>query len=176
MRNRTLYLTDEGLLKILEKTQSGMGNYADDNIIHPFKGRTIQLEKPIRVYRNLHYKKKRIYSIRQKGITVAHAERLCLSNCDFIVNEKCRQRIIKNKRKEFCAYVEGTLVGSTMGTTASRNDLPIKLVFDPYFDDAFMAKDRESYDLKVYKARGVIFEKEVRAAYIDKSEQIYKIA
>lgn len=135
--------------------------YANDNIIYSFRSRTINPAKPIKVYRNLH---NNMYSIKQQGLVVAHAERLCISNCKFIVNEKGRQKVIKEKKKNVHAYIEGKYTTSCMGTTASRNDLPVKVTYNPYLYDSFI---NTQYKTPVKGARAVILSEggEVRAAY-----------
>jgi hypothetical protein len=105
--------------------------YANDNIILPFKGRRIDKKKPIRIYRNLN-KKGIWYSVVQGGKTVAHTSAICLKDCTFHVSETIRKRVVKNKKKEFHAYVEGHVTASVMGTTAKRNDLPVKVEYNPY--------------------------------------------
>lgn len=122
-----------GLLKV-------PGNkYADHNIVYSYKGRSINLEKPIKVYKNLH---KDCYSIKQGSLVVAHAERLCLRDATFKVNEKNRQKVIKTKCKNVHAFIEGFYETSGMWATAERNDLPIEVYYNPYKTSSFMNKQQ----------------------------------
>jgi hypothetical protein len=66
----------------------------------------IDHNKPVKVYRNLH---KRCWSIKQNGLVKAHSNEINLFKCEFIVNEKNRQKVIKEKRKNVHAFVKGHL-------------------------------------------------------------------
>lgn len=61
----------------------------------------------IRVAKNLHKKQ---YSLRQGSKVVGYATHLTLRNCTFEVNEKTRQRVIRNRQKEVHAFVVGVPV------------------------------------------------------------------
>lgn len=125
--------------------------------IEAFKDRTIDLTKPVRVYRNLHAK---VYSIKQGGRVVAHATRLALMDCRFIVNEKGRQRVIAQKRKNVHAFIEGTLTPfiegtltpSGMGTDpehhAKGRKLPVKVSYNPYKAGTFVSGASKETPLK----------------------------
>jgi hypothetical protein len=121
-----------GLLRIPDN------KYQDENIVYSYKGRTINLEKSIKVYKNLH---KDCYSIKQGSLVVAHAERLCLRDVTFKVNEKNRQKVIKTKQKNVHAFIEGFYDTSGMGTVASKNDLPVKVYYNPYKTSTFINKE-----------------------------------
>lgn len=134
--------------------------YADYNIVYSYKGRSIDIEKPIKVYRNLH---KDCYSIKQGSLVVAHAERLCLSNVTFKVNEKNRQKVIETKRKNVHAFIEGFYTTCGIGTTAERNDLPVEVYYNPYKTSSFLNKQ---YNKPLKGAWFVIADqKQVRASY-----------
>ena len=135
--------------------------YADHNILHPYKSRTLNPADKIKVYRNLH---NGLYSIKQKGLVVAHAQRLYLRDCKFTVRESGRQRVIKEKRKNVHAFIEGYITDSVMGTTVERNDLPIAVTYNPYLHNSFVNKQNNK---PIQGAMGVILSEggEVRAAY-----------
>lgn len=139
---------------------------ADDNVIIPFKGRYLNPERPLQLYRNL-TKKGVWYSIRQGNQVVAHTTAICLNSCTFHVSEATRQRILRNKKKEFHAYIEGYCTGSVMGTTAKRNDLPAKIQYNPFKDTFFSCKNLTPKPFHVKGASGVICNGEgVRGAYL----------
>jgi hypothetical protein len=134
--------------------------YADDNIVYSYKGRNIDLEKPIKVYKNLH---KDCYSIKQGTLVVAHAERLCLSNVEFLVNEKNRQKVIKTKQKNVHAFIKGYYETSGMGTTAEKADCGLQVYYNPYKTSSFIDKILEK---PLKGARFVVLnEHGVRASY-----------
>lgn len=74
-----------------------------------YKGRSLQLDKKVRVYRNLNNKK---LSVMQNGLVIGHTDVITLSDATFIVNEAGRQRVIKENRKNVHAFVEGWFVPS----------------------------------------------------------------
>lgn len=143
-----------GLLKIPNN------KYSDNNITYPYKGRCIDLEKSILVYKNLH---KDCYSIKQGTLVVAHSERLCLRDVKFLVNEKNRQKVIKTKQKNVHAFIRGYYDTSGMGTTAERNDLTVEVYYNPYKTENFINRQ---YNKKLTGARFVILDQfGVRASY-----------
>lgn len=152
------FINKKGLLKI-------RGNrYADDNEVYSYKGRTIDLKKPIYVYRNLH-KEGIWYSVKQGNLVVAHAQLMVMGDCEFIVNEKGRQRVLKEKRKNLHAYIKGYYTTSGMGTTAAKNDLPAMIEYNPYFNKTFMCSNLTVKPYSVKSAMVVILSSVVRAAY-----------
>lgn len=81
------------------------------------------------VYRNLH---KKLWSVRamegpNKGRVILHATTISLANCTFKVSEAGRQRVIREKRKNVHAGVQGTLIESAPPSDCSR-----KITYDPY--------------------------------------------
>lgn len=153
-----LSIVENGLIKVPNN------QYADYNIVRPYNERRIDLDLPVRVYRNLHFKKKKIYSIVQNGLTVAHAERICIGDAKFVVNERGRQRVLRTKQKEFHAYIEGFYKTSGMGTTADRNDLPVTISYNPFTDSSFIGKAAAT----IFNPKGawfVIIGEEIRASY-----------
>ena len=67
---------------------------ANDNNIVPFKERAINLEERVQVYRNLH-RAGRTYSVKQKGLVVAHATRICLRDCS---SRESTSTLFKNRK------------------------------------------------------------------------------
>ena len=78
----------------------------------PYKGRTLDPTRPVRVYRNLHSRlgDGRRWSIRQGPHVVAHADNLHLVDVRFVVSKKGRQRVLEEGRKNVHAFAEGLLV------------------------------------------------------------------
>jgi len=78
----------------------------------PYKGRTLDPTRPVRVYRNLYssYGDGRRWSIRQGPHVVGHADNLHLVDVRFVVSEKGRQRVLSERRKNVHAFVEGYFI------------------------------------------------------------------
>ena len=97
-------------------------------------------QKPCRVYRNLHTG---LWSVKQ-GIVRFHTNCIFLKDVTFPVNEKVRQRVIANKRKEVHAFV--------MGFITQTGDAPLfdayckdkqEVTYNPYKNETFVCKDRK---------------------------------
>lgn len=65
----------------------------------------------VRVYYNLRTKRWSIKAMSGsfKGKVIAHAEGVMLSDAKTVVSEKGRQRVMREKRKNVHAYIDGTL-------------------------------------------------------------------
>lgn len=137
---------------------------ADANIITSYKGRAVDISRPVRVYRNLH---RGGYSIKQGRQVVAHAERLCLKDVRFIVSERGRQRVLRDGHKCVHAYAEGIICSSGMGVTAESTRLPVKVVYNPWIMDSFQTEGFAP-PMKVVSAMFATFNsKGVFAAYTE---------
>ena len=62
--------------------------------------------KHVRIYFNLH---KKVWSIKDKktNLVIGHTKIIYLKNCKLVVSEKGRQRVLRDKRKNVHAYVDG---------------------------------------------------------------------
>lgn len=107
--------------------------------IKPFKNRSIDPDKPVEVYLNLHKKDddgNSWYSIRQGGKVVGHADRVDLTGVNFIVHSKGRDRVRSEKRKNVHAWVRGfhTHVRLAFAKTPAY--------YNPMRDDQFMCEGK----------------------------------
>lgn len=81
----------------------------------------------MRVYRNLH---KKCYSVQYNRKVVSHEDNLLLFLPKFKVSEAGRQRVIREKRKNVHAVVEGTAIPWVqVGFDPDRFD---KVMYNPY--------------------------------------------
>jgi hypothetical protein len=148
----------DGLLRLPPEEQNG---YADNNIIHPFKGRTINMDKPIDVYRNLNRKGK-WYSVKQGGLVVAHTKAICVRDASFVVNESGKKRAIETNQRNVHAFIRGYFDVSGMGTSA-KGRLPVKITYTPFSEKGFHIKDSGD---EIRRARFLIVNEEgVQASY-----------
>ena len=98
----------------------------------------IDTSKPVHVYRNLH---KNCLSVRQLGIVRCHVDNIVLNNATFVVNEKGRNKVRKEKKKNVHAYIKGTVVDAR-----KTDHLPFyweNVYYNPYKCDFF--KSGEHY-------------------------------
>ncbi len=97
-------------------------------------------------YFNLH---KKLFSIRNQKtrLVEAHSDLVVLSNCNFKVSEAGRQRVLRDKRKNVHAGVEGEFLGTSYMLAGEpmydlENDF-IELTYNPYLYDSFVVKATE---------------------------------
>lgn len=124
--------------------------------IVPFKDRSIDQTKPIQVYRNLTRKFVR-YSVRQFGKVVGHSNRLHLENCVFVVNERGRQWVLRNKRKTVHAFIEGFLTASAEKEIESHEQLSCIITYNPYKHDSFVCENLFPFADKIIKVKKAKF-------------------
>lgn len=97
------------------------------------------------VYWNLHRK---CWSVKDKrtGVVRAHASVVSLVDCVFKVHESGRQRVLRERRKNVHAGVEGTLVGCVVaGIHADPviHDGMIAVGYNPYHGDTFTERETD---------------------------------
>ena len=63
--------------------------------------------KRVRIYRNLH---KDCWSVRYRGLVVAHANTVRLANVQFVVNQGGYERFLREGRKNVHAFIVGELL------------------------------------------------------------------
>ena len=107
----------------------------------------IDPQKPLKCYRNLNRRlgdEKDFWSVKQGNIVRFHCRCIFLKDVTFPVNEKVRQRVIVNKRKEVHAFV--------MGFITQTGDAPLfdayckdkqEVTYNPYKNETFVCKDRK---------------------------------
>ena len=107
----------------------------------------IDPQKPLKCYRNLNRRlgdEKDFWSVKQGNIVRFHCRCIFLKDVTFPVNEKVRQRVIANKRKEVHAFV--------MGFITQTGDAPLfdayckdkqEVTYNPYKNETFVCKDRK---------------------------------
>ena len=103
----------------------------------------------VRVYKNLH---KDCYSVKamegpMKGLVVAHCHNIVLRDAKYIVSQKGRERVLRERNKNVHAFVEGKIV-SMVTVSKSSFDFPIhtslpfdkttEATYNPYKYDSFV--------------------------------------
>lgn len=73
-----------------------------------FKNREVLKNHYSKAYFNLH---KHCFSLKQKGLVTLHSEGIRLTDVTFTVNEKNRQKVLKEKTKNVHAFVNGNYNG-----------------------------------------------------------------
>ena len=87
------------------------------------------LDQKVDVYFNL---TKRVFSIRQNGVVINHKRNVILKDAKFIVSEKGRQRVLKQRRKNVHAIIRGEPVAAGSITK------PRQAHYNPYKVSSFV--------------------------------------
>ena len=95
----------------------------------------IDFSKRVYVYFNLH---KMVWSVKQSGIVVAHAEKLHLRSCRFLVAPAGNALVRKTGKKEVHAGVSGYLVKDV---EAFRD---VDVTYNPFKYTSFVRKDNKA--------------------------------
>ena len=112
----------------------------------PFKGRAVDFNRVVEVYRNLHAKSAdEKWSIRQHGIIVAHAGEFAMRGVVFKVSEAGRQRVLRDKARNVHALLVGKI--DQIGVELHK----LKVSYNPY----------ESRYFRVSSGDGITFAMEV---------------
>ncbi len=147
----------------------------------PFRGRSIGSAKRVFVYRKL--SSNPCWSVKAmdgpyKGLVVAHADSFALYGCRFWVDEKGRQRVLRERRKNVHAGVIGE-VAPEFDWVHSGAFLDTEVRYNPYYApcfytmkdtvDGFNTKLKEAIAVAVVRATHVHFgtDGKVRAGRVD---------
>lgn len=84
--------------------------------------------------------RKKVFSVREKGLVTDHVESVYIDSPRFVVSEAGRQRVLKNKQKNVHAFVRGAVLENSK-ETRSRFYIDNRInsdysfaVYDPYDD------------------------------------------
>lgn len=106
-------------------------------------GRTIDANKPVKVYRNLHRNGPHgepIYSIQQSGLVVGYAPEFVLHRVKFVVQKAGQAKVRATGKKVVHAFMTGLPVGGWV--SIARPELMRSGTYNPYRNDTFV--DRET--------------------------------
>lgn len=97
-----------------------------------------------KVYFNLH---KKLFSVKQKGLVVLHSNTVVLKHVRFEVNEKGRQRVLSEQRKNVHAYVNGQLIGYGNHEAILSKDMR-EAYYNPYKTKGKFVDREDGYPLE----------------------------
>ena len=95
----------------------------------------IDYSKKVFVYKNLH---KDCWSIKQNGLVKAHTDELEMWDCSFRVNQKGREKVLKEKRKNVHAGILGRI--DNIGGTVM---IGTEVTYNPYKYNSFVDNNTE---------------------------------
>tara|TARA_Y100001973_G_C5209232_1_gene344359 strand:+ start:29279 stop:29578 length:300 start_codon:yes stop_codon:yes gene_type:complete len=88
------------------------------------------------------------------GKVIGHADNIVLTDCTFKVNEKGRQRVLAERKKN----VHAGIIGHIVSVNELTFNLEHKVTYNPYKFDSFVYADNNS--LKVHDADRVVISKQ----------------
>lgn len=97
----------------------------------------IDTSKTVDVYRNLTHK---CFSIKQKGIVRYHTPYIALTDVKFVVSDKGRERVRKEKCKNVHAVMRGFCIDPSI-VDKKTNGLWVEITYNPYIHDGFVDVD-----------------------------------
>jgi len=109
----------------------------------------IDYSKPVQVYRNLH---KGCWSVKQNGLVKAHSDDITMFDCEFLVNQNNRLKVIREKRKNVHAFVKGILSKYCDKHDHHRWGKVKSISYNPYKRDSFYDVDTNE---SIYEADNV---------------------
>ena len=91
--------------------------------------------KRLYIYKNLHLN---LFSIRQGGKVIDHRDELILENARFLVGQKGRERVVREKRKNVHAGVSGFWAEEHEANPIMASYTPHKVSYNPYKNETFV--------------------------------------
>jgi len=109
-----------------------------DKNIHGKMMHTINVQKKVKVYYNLH---KKCLSVQQAGKVRCHTNYICMKDCEFKVSQAGRQRVLKEKKKNVHAFVIGYLTApEVLDTFCPSFEEGCDVTYNPYKYNSFIDK------------------------------------
>lgn len=108
----------------------------------------VDIDKPIKVYRNLH---KACWSIKQERVIV-HTRYITLKDVAYVVNERGRQRVLQEKKKNVHAWVRGFLCKPE---DIEDNSYVDSVTYNPYKYESFVVEKNEFEVVPVFSSKYV---------------------
>lgn len=128
----------------------------------PFKGRTIEPGEKVYVYRNLHNDMWSVRSVKTK-LVLGHSEAVTLTDCEFKVSEKGRQKVLRTKEKHIHAGIVGYYGSSNTADVNTLTERLTEITYNPYKYDSFV---------RVETGESV---KESPMVYLDTDRRVYML-
>ena len=103
--------------------------------------------KKVRVYFNLH---KKVYSVqdRKTGLVIAHLDNITLEDVKFNVRQGGRNKVLKEKKKNVHAFIEGTICCPVLA-----QGIEYGVTYNPYKYDSFVTRNDEKKITSIEYAR-----------------------
>ena len=103
-------------------------------MITPFRGRTLDYDSPVEMYRCLN-RKGYTFSLRQGTLVVGHTDHVMLKHCEFMVKEAGRSRCITSGDRNVHAWIKGYIVTEPVDPMEFKHEL----VYTPFNTSGFTA-------------------------------------
>lgn len=118
-----------------------------------FKNRNINFSDKVQIYRNLNGDSMSKYSIRQRGLVVAHCHTVEVIDAEFFVSQAGRGRVLASGKKNVHAWVSGKIINP-----AKKPPSPLHILsYNPYFCGSFFSEAKNGGFIEVKEAPYVYF-------------------
>jgi hypothetical protein len=107
------------------------------SIIKPYKNRSIDTNKKVRVHRNLGKQVKEAYSIKQNGLVVGHADEIYLINGNTHIIPSAQAQAIRERTRNVHAFIEGFVAENLMPNNSSEF---AQITYNPFEHKDFVYK------------------------------------
>ena len=113
--------TKQAVETMVNKFMNGEQEVAAEPVAAP----AIDMTAPVAIYKNLH---NGLFSVKQRGLVVAHVASVTLTSVTLKVSEAGRQRVLRDKQKNVHAYV----VGMIKDINKPCDNVGARLSYNPY--------------------------------------------
>lgn len=110
-----------------------------------------------------------IYSLRNKTKVIDHLDYIYLSNCEFYVNQRGRQRVLAETVKNVHAYIKA----ESFHTNISLPKHILRVIYNPFKNDQFMILNNEGVAFPIYRADSVFCTR--IGVYVNESDIVGKL-
>ena len=108
-----------------------------ESIIHSIfhsKGGAVK-GKRLYIYKNIHLN---LFSVRCEGKVIDHRDELILEDARFLVGQKGRERVVREKRKNVHAGISGYWTEDYEANPIMASYTPHKVSYNPYKNETFV--------------------------------------
>jgi|TARA_R110000851_G_scaffold319347_1_gene483664 hypothetical protein len=112
--------------------------------IESFKGRGIDTDLPVKIYRCLN-RKGVVFSVQQKGKVIGHTSDFTLFNAVFKISKSGQKRARESSVRNVHAFAVGSAIGSSIGEQKKRE----RVKYNPFLNDFFYIEGSEGIVEKV---------------------------
>ncbi|MGA4519254.1 hypothetical protein ACPA0F_18510 [Solibacillus silvestris] len=126
-----------------------------------YKNRTVVKGQKVKVYFNLH---KKVFSIKdvETGLVLAHGNDIVIESPTFLVNQKGRERVLRESQKNIHAFIEGSFAGINEMPDGVKQSYD-HIYYNPYKQDKFTVNETNHNANNYFYRHAILSNKKVFA-------------